>query len=163
MSVLVFCAVVGWCVLIFIACCGVLSCCQHHQNHLCEIVRGRKKNSVATVGVFACVGVWRCMWVSVLGVVLWWAVTLRGVDKIVVNAAGFCIGRYRFRWPDSRKRGISGNCVPVLMDGSYEWFAYVWKGSDNGENVCFCMWCPFEIASYSGCRWGLFYVLYGKM
>ena len=43
---------------------------------------------------------------------------MRGVDKIIVNAAGFCIGRYRFRWPDSRKRGIIGNCVPIFMDGS---------------------------------------------
>ena len=40
-------------VLIFITCCGVPSCCQHHQYQLSGVVSGREKNSVATVGVFA--------------------------------------------------------------------------------------------------------------
>ena len=40
--------------LIFIACCGVASCCQHHYEQLAKVVWGRKKSSVATVvGVFA--------------------------------------------------------------------------------------------------------------
>ena len=47
--------------LIFIACCGVPSCCEHHQHQLGGVVRVREKNSVATVGMFACVGVCRCM------------------------------------------------------------------------------------------------------
>ena len=68
-STLVCCAVVGG-VLIFIACCGVRSCCQYHQDPLCGVVREREKNSVATVGVFPCVGVCRCILLAKLGIVL---------------------------------------------------------------------------------------------
>ena len=58
-------------VLIFITCYGVPSCCQYHYNQLGGVIRGRQKNSVATVGVFACLlGVFRCMRVAVLGIVL---------------------------------------------------------------------------------------------
>ena len=49
-STLVCCAVVGW-VLMFIACCGVPSCCQYYHDPLCGVVRGREKNSVVTVSV----------------------------------------------------------------------------------------------------------------
>ena len=48
-------------VLIFITCCGVPSCYQYHQHQLGGVVRGREKNSVATVGVFAYMGVCLCM------------------------------------------------------------------------------------------------------
>ena len=37
-----------------------IACCQQHQHQLGGIVRGREKNSVATVGVFACGGVYKC-------------------------------------------------------------------------------------------------------
>ena len=56
-------------VLIFIAFCVVPSCCQYHQDPLGGVVRGRE-NSVATVGVFLCVNVCRCMQVVELGIVL---------------------------------------------------------------------------------------------
>ena len=39
---------------------------------------------------------------------------------MVVNAAGFCIVRERFRWSYSRKCGVIGSFVPILIDDSYE-------------------------------------------
>ena len=44
-----------------IACYGVPSCCQYHQYSLRGVVRGREKNSLATIGVFPCVNVCWCM------------------------------------------------------------------------------------------------------
>ena len=38
---------------------------------------------------------------------------------MVVNAAGFCIVRERFRWSYSRKCGVIGSFVPILMDDGY--------------------------------------------
>ena len=52
-ALLLCCAVAG-CMLIFIACYGVPSCCQYHQDPLCGVVRGEEKNSVAKVDVFLC-------------------------------------------------------------------------------------------------------------
>ena len=56
--------------LIFIACCGVPSCFQYHQEPLRGVVRGREKNSVATVVMFLLVGGRRCMQVAELGILL---------------------------------------------------------------------------------------------
>ena len=61
------------------------------------------------------------------------------VDKIAVNAAGFWIGRWRFKWPDSGKYGTMDNYVPILMYSGYECFAYAWEERNNGKNFCFCM------------------------
>ena len=38
-----------------------------------------------------------------LGTVLGGTICLYGVDNMVVNAAGFCVVRERFRWSYSRK------------------------------------------------------------
>ena len=56
--------------LIFIACCGVPSCFQYHQDPVRGVVRGREKNSVATVVMFLLVGGRRCMQVAELGILL---------------------------------------------------------------------------------------------
>ena len=47
------------CIVIFIACCGVLSCCQHNQDPVHGVISG--ENSVATVDVFALVAETRIM------------------------------------------------------------------------------------------------------
>ena len=54
-----------------------------------------------------------------LGTVLGGTICLYEVDNMVVNAAGFCIVRERFRWSYSRKCGIIGSFVPILMDAGY--------------------------------------------
>ena len=38
---------------------------------------------------------------------------------MVLNAAGFCIIRERFRWSYSRKCGVIVGFVPILMDVGY--------------------------------------------
>ena len=55
-----------------------------------------------------------------LGTVLGETICLYGVDNMVVNAAGFCIVRERFRWSYSRKCGVIGSFVLILMDDGYE-------------------------------------------
>ena len=61
----------------------------------------------------------RCTWVAFLGTVLGQTICLYGVDKMVVNAAGFCIARERFRWSYCRKCGVIGSFVPILIDDGY--------------------------------------------
>ena len=87
--------------------------------------------------VWEYVGLCKCV-----RVVLWWAICLCKVEKMVVNAAGICIGSERFK--SNGKSGVIGNYEPFLIDGGCEWFVYVWEGSDNVEKVCLFIWCPLR-------------------
>ena len=50
----------------------------------------------------------------------------------------FCMGRKGLDGL-SRKCGVTGNCMSILIYGGCKWFAYVWEGSENGKNVFVCV------------------------
>ena len=56
-----------------------------------------------------------------------------------------------------------GNCVSILIDGSCEWFAFLWKGSDNEENVCFSYVVSIVVTTYKDVDEGFFNVLKDKI
>ena len=132
---LVSCAVVWWCVdsHSILRSSIMLSVIPRSIGQSCS-GGGRR---VATVGMFAYVGVCRRMWVAVLEIRLWWAMCLFGMGKILESMASLVI-LCQFLYmvivndlPMSEKRVTIGNCFLLYM-------VYV------------------EITSYCWCRWELF-------
>ena len=75
------------------------------------------------------------------------AIYLCGVDKIVVHASGFWVGRYQ----DSGKHGVIDNCVPILCVVAMEW-----EERDNEKNVLILYVVSIQIATWRGCRREIF-------
>ena len=100
--------------------------CPWHQDEL-GVSGIEEKTGVTTVVIcgYVRIGVCGCVWVVVLGVLLWGTICFCRVNKVVMNTVGFCEGWQRFRWP------CGGEC---------ELFAYVWERGYNGKNIGLCMW-----------------------
>ena len=90
---------------------------------------------------YVCIGVYGCVWVVVLEVLLWGTICLCRVNKVVMNTFGLGVGWQRFGWPYGGECGVVGNNLPISVYDGCELFAYVWERGYNGKNVGLCMSC----------------------
>ena len=115
----------------------------HCPWHIDELrVSGiEEKACVTTVVIceYVGIGVCGCVWVVVLGVLLWGTICLCRVNKVVKNTVGFGVAWLRFRWPDCGECGVVSNNVLISVYNSCELFA--WESGYNGKNVGLCMLC----------------------
>ena len=116
--------------------------CPWHQDEL-GVSGIEEKTGVTTVVIcgYVRIGVCGCVWVVVLGVLLWGTICLCRVNKVVMNTVGFGVGWQRFGWPYCGECGVVGNNFPIFVYDGCELFAYVWERGYNGKNVGLCMWC----------------------
>ena len=110
--------------------------CPWHQDEL-GVSGIEEKTGVTTVVIcgYVRIGVCGCVWVVVLGVLLWGTICLCRVNKVVRNTVGFGVGWQRFGWPDGGECGVVGNNVPISVYDGCELFAYVWERGYNGRNI----------------------------
>ena len=140
MGALVYLIVVGWYQNLCMSWCSIH--CAWHQDEL-DVSGIEEKTGVTTVVIcgYVRIGVCGCVWVVVLGVLLWGTICLCRVKKVVMNTVAFGVGWQKFGWPHGGECAVVGNNVPISVYDGCELFAHVWEGGYNGKTVGLCIWC----------------------
>ena len=132
--------------------------CPWHQDEL-GVFGIEEETCVTTVVIcgYVHIGVYGCVWVVVLGVLLWGTICLCRVNKVVMNTVGLGVGWQRFGWPDGGECGVVGNNVPISVYDGCELFVHVWERGYNGRGKCWSLHLVFVgITGNCGCGSRLF-------
>ena len=86
--------------------------CLWHQDEL-GVSGIEEETGVTTVIIcgYVHIGVCGCVWVVVLGVLLWGTICLCRVKKVVMNTVAFGVGWQKFGWPHGGECAVVGNNV----------------------------------------------------